>query len=276
MDEMNLRVFAPYRKFYPSNARHVRDCDEMDELMAVLISRRRAELLELDTPPRDDILGLLLADTSASDSLIADQLKTMLLAGHETSSMMLTWALYLLGKHPACMARATAQVDALFEEAGPSPSKEQVKAGVPYLVQVLKEGMRLFAPVPSLTRRAVVNDTLPSGHAIPAGTLIAINMWTVHHSPDVWGSDVEVFRPERFGEAEARGRNPFAFLPFSVGSRNCVGQHLALLEGQVVLAHLLRWFSMTLIADHPPVESSGFMIPVRPEHGVFVKFSPRG
>jgi cytochrome P450 len=102
-----------------------------------------------------------------------------------------------------------------------------------------------------------------------------IDIWSSHHNEKVWGPDVEEFRPERFDEAESRGRHPFAFCPFSLGSRNCVGQHLALLEGQVVLGYLLRHYTIRLMPNHPSVETLGFLVPVRPENGVFIVVEPR-
>lgn len=283
MDEMNLRVFAPYRPYlYPmAAAAHNKACDDMDALMASLISARRSQMTDGGRTAAkghhdDDILGVLVSSPERlSDDLIADELKTMLLAGHETSSMMLTWALYLLGKHLDEMEAAVKVVDDLFD-AHPTPSREDYRthpAGQ-HLTNVLKEGMRLFNPVPALTRMSVADDVV-CGVPIPANTRVTINMWSVHHSPSVWGADVESFRPGRFGEEESRARHNFGFCPFSLGKRNCVGQQLAYLEGQVVLSHILRWFRVRLIAKHPEVESHGFMIPVRPEHGVFVTLSPR-
>jgi cytochrome P450 len=111
IDEMNLRVFQPYRKFFPSNWAHVRKLDTLDALMSSMIKARRA------APRREpiDLLDVLLTAPTVDEVQVADELKTMLLAGHETSSLMLTWTTYLLATHPEALAKAVAEVDATFD-----------------------------------------------------------------------------------------------------------------------------------------------------------------
>jgi cytochrome P450 len=283
LDEMNLRVMHPYRAFFPSNSAHVAKVKELDDLVLTIIAKRRAELAELKpgekpTHREPDILDMLLnADAELSDRQLADECKTMLLAGHETTSTMLTWTLYCLAKTPRAMAEAVRASDALASgenDMHAYGSFEEYKGdATEYLHQCLQEGLRLYTPVPVLTRE-VVGDIELAGTLIPAGSRLAMGAWNLTHCKETWGEDAEEFRPERFSKEEKRGRNPYVFFPFSLGSRNCVGQNLALIEGRVVLSTLLRLFTFTLPEDSD-VKTDGHTIPVRPADGLWIQVTPR-
>lgn len=105
----------------------------------------------------------------------------------------------------------------------------------------------LYTPVPVLNRQLSEPDTL-GGHLIPAGTSIILSLGSLHMSPSIWGADVATFRPERFLPEESRGRHPFAYAPFALGARNCIGQNLAITEAKVILGRLLQVSGMVLAA----------------------------
>jgi cytochrome P450 len=128
--------------------------------------------------------------------------------------------------------------------------------------------------VPLLTREAAVDESL-GGTAVPAGTAVIVSIWALHKAPRVWGPDVDAFRPERFLPDGARGRHPFAFLPFSLGPRNCIGQHLAITEAKVVLGELLRRFTLRLAPGQAPPVTDAFVMPVRPAAPLYVDAVPR-
>jgi cytochrome P450 len=188
--------------------------------------------------------------------------------------MMLTWAVYLLAApgNEAAIARAVAEVDSVLGSA-PVPAFRDYKA-LEYLGWVLQEGMRLYSPVPLLNRETVQADEL-GGVALPPGTAVIVSIAALHKSRAIWGADVEAFRPERFSPDEARGRHPFAYLPFSLGPRNCIGQHLAISEAKVVLGELLRRFTVTLAPGQPPPETDAFVIPIRPKRPLFAHLTAR-
>lgn len=222
-----------------------------------------------------DMLDMLLDSAPhLPDDQLADEVKTQLLAGHETSSMMLTWALYLLTApgNEAAMARAVGEVDAVLGSS-PRPCFRDYKA-LEYIGWVLQESMRLYSPVPLLNRETSGPDEL-GGVPIPAGTAVIVSIWALHKDPALWGPDVDAFRPDRFAPEESRGRHPFAYLPFSLGPRNCIGQHLAISEAKVVLGEMLRRFTITLAPGQDAPETDAFVIPARPKKPLYVLVTPR-
>ena len=234
-----------------------------------------------------DMLDMLLdSGGELSDRELSDEVKTMLLAGHETSAMMLTWATYLLAANPAAMARAVAEVDEVLgvhpSRAATAPPGARVVEkptfddyrGLRYLECVLKEAMRLYSPVPLLNRELQADDTLGE-FRIPAGSTIVVSIWSIHMNPEIWGPDVADFRPDRFLPEETKRRHPWSFMPFSLGARSCIGQNLAYTEAKTVLGGLLRSYSLALPPDHPPPVTDKYVMPLRPAERLNVIVTPR-
>jgi len=229
-------------------------------------------------PTKPDILDRILdkvqedgtAWSAALETQLCYEIKTFLLAGHETSAAMLTWSLFELSRSAAGRAKVLAEAKAAFGPAVASP-REPTRAaadGMDYTAAVLKEALRKYSVVPVVTRTLAVDDEL-MGHAVPAGTMIVCNLQATHN---LYKAPTE-FKPERFlpgGEYDAFDESirPYMFVPFIQGPRNCLGQHLALLEARVVLAALTQRFKFTAVrADagqrHPtiiPVASVGGML----------------
>jgi cytochrome P450 len=314
LDELNQRVLAPWRGWvYPRLQReHAARLRRLNDIVYGMIAARRAAAeaakgaaagssasaaaagggggedaasdgsgagLSITGRPifanGADMLDMMLDSAPhLTDTELADEVKTQLLAGHETSSMMLTWAMYLLAApgNEAAMARAVAEADAVLGTT-PTPSFRDYK-NLEYVGWVLNEAMRLYSPVPLLNRESSEGDTL-GGYAIPAGTAIIVSIWALHKNPAIWGPDAEAFRPERFSPEESRGRHAWCFLPFSQGPRNCIGQHLAVSEAKVVLGELLRRFTITLAPGQEPPQTDAFVIPTRPQKPLFVNLTPR-
>ena len=323
LDELNQRIFAPYRTLFPLPALAYRTkLANLNSIVRTIIAGRRAlrkadperypsyasaylggKPLPAASPssasapsasaggadassPDDgaglgangkpifagggDMLDLMLdSGTVLTDRQLTDEVKTQLLAGHETSSMMLTWACYLLVGHPAVLDNAVAEVDAALGGGGGFEAYKNMD----YLGAVLKEAMRLYSPVPLLNREAAVDVEL-CGVSVPAGTAILVSIWALHKSPALWGPDPDVFRPERFQGEEARKRHAFAYMPFSVGARSCIGQNLAMLEARVVLAALLRRYTISL-PPQPAPTTDAYVIPVRPAGPLYITVKRR-
>ncbi|KAL4428351.1 hypothetical protein ABPG75_002440 [Micractinium tetrahymenae] len=210
-----------------------------------------------------------------SDIDICAQLFTFLLAGYETTSLALSYTLYLLAKHPDIQRRAREEVDALGE--GVIAYEDLPKLA--YTEACFLEAMRMYPPVSSLLalagssdcmrwRHPVTNGCLASARHAPAaaappnvrlprlglpsarsaaGSRVGLSIYTIHHDPKHY-PDPEVFRPERFlaGSAEVAARHPGAYFPFGLGPRKCVGYRFALEEGVLCLARLLRRFELRL------------------------------
>ncbi|CAJ1927155.1 unnamed protein product [Sphenostylis stenocarpa] len=213
------------------------------------------------------------------DRQLRDDLMTMLVAGHETTAAVLTWAVFLLAQNPSKMKKAQEEVDLVLGTE--KPTFESLKK-LQYIRLIVVEALRLYPQPPLLIRRALKSDVLPGGHKgdkdgyeIPAGTDVFISVYNLHRSPYFWDRPDE-FEPERFlvqnKNEEIEGwsgfdpsRSPgalypneiisdFAFLPFGGGPRKCVGDQFALMESTVALTMLLQNFDVELKGTPESVE----------------------
>ncbi|MEZ4515970.1 MAG: cytochrome P450 [Chloroflexota bacterium] len=206
---------------------------QLDDYLHCIITMRR-----MSSPDGEDNLLSLLIAAGLSDALIRDQLLTMFIAGHDTSTALLSWALYLLSSHPHIMAQAQAEIDSVL---GPAPPSMTDLGKLRYLEQVINETLRLFPPIHLGSREAKV-DLIFQGYRIPAGTRVLYSIYLTHRDPKVW-SESAAFIPERFASEVARP-SPYSFLPFGGGPRNCIGTAFAQIEAKVVLARILQKFDL--------------------------------
>jgi cytochrome P450 len=209
---------------------------QMDAYLYRIIAARRAQVGEAS-----DLLGLLVSDVSMDDGLIRDQLLTMLIAGHDTSTALLSWALYLLGKHPETLARAQAEVDAVVGRDVPQMAHVNQ---LTYLDQVINETLRLYPPIHLGSRTAAVDLTF-EGYSIPAGTRVMYSVYLTQRMPQYW-PDAAQFKPERWEASQAQPQ-PYTYLPFGGGPRNCIGALYAQVEAKIVLASLLQRRELRLL-----------------------------
>jgi cytochrome P450 len=216
----------------PGYARRLR---ELDEYLYKLVRARRRKPID----GAGDLLSLLLS-AGMDDDLIRDQLLTMLIAGHDTSTALLAWTLYLLGKHPDVMAQVRTEIDAAL---GDRPPDAESVATLPVLDQVISEAMRLYPPI-HIGNRIAANDLEFRGYRIPAGSRVVYSIYLTHRHPDYW-HDPDRFDPGRFAPDQPKP-DPYAYLPFGGGSRNCIGRAFALIESKVVLSRLIQQFDMEL------------------------------
>jgi cytochrome P450 len=202
-----------------------------------------------------------------ADKEISDQIFTFLMAGHETTAKSLTWALYLLARHPGVQQRCRDEAGAVIGDAMPDP---ECVDRLDYTWQVLQEAMRLYPPVWSMSRKAIGDDKV-EGYHVAAGSLVIVSPYTLHRRPDFW-PDPERFDPNRFSPEAVEGRLPHSFIPFSVGSRTCIGRPFAIVETKLALAMLLMRFRITLESDDP-VEPEP-LVTLRPRQGLVVRLAP--
>lgn len=206
--------------------------------------------------PRHDLLDALLAATGEdgkplSDAEIKNEILTLVLAGHETTSATLTWALSSLYDHPEALARLRAELDR--EPA--SPTYLDLKKGYGFLDQVIQETLRLYTPAYVLFRKAVEDAMVPLGGGgqvrVPKGAHVVLSSFVTHRRPEQWaatGFDASGFFPERF-DAEnlaERGlkRRDLTTFPFGFGPRMCLGQALSMLETQLIMIRFLDRFQL--------------------------------
>ncbi len=218
----------------------------LDRYLYRLIASRRAN----SAHTRDDLLSIMVADQTMDDDLIRDQLLTMLIAGHDTSTALLSWALYLLGQHPAVLRRAQQEVHRELAGHGQdqAPTREQLSR-LALLTQVINEALRLYPPIHTGNRRAGA-DLQFGQYYIPAGTRITFSIYLMHRHPMYWPRP-HSFEPERFASSNRAHTAPYTFLPFGGGPRNCIGSGFAMLEARIVLAYILLHFELEPLSLPP-------------------------
>lgn len=240
---------------------------ELIAYLTALVERRQA----LAEQPADILGSLLTARDERGHGLersaVVDELLLLLFAGHDTTVAALSNLVLLLSQHPAVLARARAEVE---QAPLPEPlSLESLKA-LPYLHQVIHEGLRYIPPIGGAFR-VTTQDAAFGGYRIPRGWTVVLSPRLTHRSPP-W-TDVERFDPDRWGPERAEQKQAGAFIAFGGGPRICLGTHFALVEMSVVSALLLRGYSWELV---PGQDLSFSMIPMpRPRSGILVSFRRR-
>ncbi|EOD51987.1 putative nadph-cytochrome p450 reductase protein [Neofusicoccum parvum UCRNP2] len=212
---------------------------------ADLIARRRAhpvatpDLLNTLLHGRDPVTGEGLAD-----SAIIDQLITFLVAGHETTSGLLSFAFYYLAAHPRCLAAARAEVDAVV---GAGPIAVEHLARLPYLTAVLRETLRLQPTAPGFELSPFADTVVGGKYKISKDDVLLAILPAAHRDPAVWGPDADAFVPERMLD-EAFERLPRnAWKPFGTGARACIGRAFAWQEALLVAAMVLQCFDVEMV-----------------------------
>ncbi|EKX67664.1 cytochrome P450 [Streptomyces ipomoeae] len=170
------------------------------------------------------------------------QVVTFLVAGHETTSGALSFALHHLAQRPDLAARARAEVDQVWGDTA-RPGYEQV-ARLRYVRRVLDESLRLWPTAPAFSREARADTVLGGIHPMRRGAWALVLTAMLHRDPEVWGDDAEAFDPDRFDAAAVRARPPHTFKPFGTGARACIGRQFALHEATLVLGLLLRRYEL--------------------------------
>lgn len=180
-----------------------------------------------------------------SDEDVVNHMIFLMMAAHDTSTIATTALVYYLGKHPEWQSRVREESLAL----GDAPLTVDALAQLPTLDLVLKESLRLVAPVPWMVRKTV-KDTELLGHHVPAGVLVTTLAWLNHMLPEYW-PDPYRFDPERFSESRREDKSHrFAYLPFGGGVHKCIGMHFGTNEVKTVAHELVRRFSWTVPADY--------------------------
>ncbi|CAF1405308.1 unnamed protein product, partial [Rotaria sordida] len=167
----------------------------------------------------------------------------LMIAGYETTSTALAYVSYVLATHPDEQLKLQEDIDTYFnlDTDNEIPSYEMISK-MDYLDMFIRETLRMYPIIPGVINRQSTKDfQIDNFGTIPAGTIVNIDMYTLHFDPDLWGPvDPNTFYPERF----ATKRHPLAWIPFGIGPRSCVGMRFALMEMKLVLARLLKTYSI--------------------------------
>jgi cytochrome P450 len=245
--------------------------EAMDEHLYGMIRARREALKEQpDLASSYDLLTRLVQTEGMDDGLIRDQLLTMLIAGHDTSTALLAWLLYLLGMHPEAMERSKVEADAILSGTHGPPDVGGV-GQLEYIDQVIKEALRLYPPI-HVGNRQASEDLELHGYRVPAGTRVMYSIYLSHRDPDYW-TGPEDFNPDRFDRQAEDERPPFTYVPFGGGPRNCIGAAFAQVESKVVLARLLHEWDLELLNGDQVRPYMGATLEPRP--GVLMKITRR-
>ncbi|MFY9780745.1 MAG: cytochrome P450, partial [Candidatus Baltobacteraceae bacterium] len=247
------------RRRFPERASLLfpREREALERIVAPLIEARRG-----DHAQRSDLLSSLMqardADGSALDDAdLRNELVTLILAGHETTATALTWTWYVLATHPVVEARLHAELDAVLGDRAPSlEDLPQLR----YASNLFDEVLRLYPPAPVFGRRPL-EDVELGGYRIERMASVVLSPYVTQRNPRYF-ADPLAFKPERWeGEAPPK----CAFFPFGAGSKTCIGEPFARLEGVLVLATLARRYRLRLLVDRPlPLSSQGLLRPGRP------------
>lgn len=236
---------APLSPEAPGEGAFRRAVARLEEAATRLIAVRRASGSQ-----HHDLLALLLDGryedgSGVPESRVRDEVRTLLWAGHDNSSLALTWTWYHLAQHPQVEALLHAELQEVLR--GRPPTAEDVSR-LPYTEMVVNEAMRLHPPIWLISREAV-RDTLVGQHPVEAGTTVLMSQWVIHRDPRFYQDPVR-FRPERRGKTAARLPR-YAFFPFGGGSHACIGGSFAMLELVLLVATIAQRFRLSLESDEP-------------------------
>jgi cytochrome P450 len=251
------------------NRRYARALEEMDSSIYNLIRERRAggentgDLLSMLLQVQDETDG-----SRMSDRQLRDELATMVLAGHETTSNALAWTWMLLAQHPEVEARLLEEIQAVLGDRQPTAADLPL---LPYTRAVIQESMRLYPPV-FMQARSAARDCEVAGYRISANSIVLVSQWVMHRS-DRYFEEPEAFRPERWANDFEKTLPKGVYFPFGEGPRICIGKGFALMEAALILASIARRFQLSLVPEHP-IELLP-AITLRPKYGIEVTVAKR-
>ncbi|MFC6955168.1 cytochrome P450 [Halorubellus litoreus] len=270
VEPTNPSAYLPVWVPTPSNRRFLNAMRGLKDAMSEMVAERRAS----DDADGDDLLSMLVDaeyddGATMSRERLQDHLVTFVFAGHETTALLLTWALRSLARNPGAQAELQRELDdALADAPGGRPTADAV-ADLPYLDAVVDETTRLYPPAYNLFREAK-RDVDVGPFEVPAGTTVTTPQWVVHRD-ERWYDDPESFVPDRWTPEMREALPEYAHYPFGGGPRSCIGNRFATLEAKLVLATLLSRFDVTPKTEDVGVRFTATLQPDRPVHLYFTE-----
>ncbi|KAM0826733.1 hypothetical protein ACQ4PT_068692 [Festuca glaucescens] len=260
-----------------NNRRMYQINDEIESILRGLIEKRIKAMKEGQSA-KQDLLGLLLepnigetyengqSNIGMTIEDVIEECKLFYFAGMETTSVLVTWTMIVLSMHPEWQDRARQEVLGLF---GKNKPEYEGLNRLKMVTMILYEVLRLYPSSIHLSRKTYkevqIGDT-----KYPAGVMIELAVLFMHHDPDIWGTDVHEFKPERFADGISKAsKNPGAFLPFGWGPRICIGQNFALLEAKMAICMILQRFEFVLAPSYTHAPHT--VVTLHPMHGAQIK-----
>jgi cytochrome P450 len=259
----------------PARRRYLRAIEEIDRIVFELIAIGRERLKPgiAGNDAESNLLAMLLLardddDNSMTDQQLRDEVITLLLAGHETTALNLSWTWYLLGANPGVERHLHAELDEVLGTRAPEPSD---LSKFSYTERVLRESLRLYPPAWRVFR--TTNKPFEAcGFVLPAGSNILLSQWLTQRDAR-WFPEPERFLPDRWCENTAAGVPRFAYFPFGGGPRVCIGAGFALMEAALLLAAIAQRFRLRIIPNQRVEPLVG--ITLRPKHGIHAEVQKR-
>nr|XP_014341941.1 PREDICTED: cytochrome P450 4F22-like [Latimeria chalumnae] len=203
-----------------------------------------------------------------SDEHLMAEVDTFMFEGHDTTASGISWVLYNLARHPQYQDKCREEITQLMQEKETKEFEWDDLSQLPFTTMCIKESLRLHSPVTSIARRCIEDVKLPDGRIIPKGVICIVSIFGTHHNPAVW-EDPEVYNPFRFDPENSQSRSSHAFIPFSAGHRNCIGQNFAMTEIKVVIAMTLYRFRV-MVDETKTIRRKPELI-LRAENGLWLK-----
>ncbi|XP_074932163.1 ultra-long-chain fatty acid omega-hydroxylase isoform X2 [Phalacrocorax aristotelis] len=264
--------------------RFAQACVTVHSFTAAVVQRRRQALdrlghqawMESHQGRSMDFIDLLLLTkdedgNTLSDEDISAEADTFMFEGHDTTASGLAWLLYNLACHPEYQERCRQEVRELLKGRDVEEIEWEDLSHLPFTTMCIKESLRLHPPVSAVSRCCTEDITLRDGRVIPKGVICLMSIYGTHHNPDIW-PDPQVYNPLRFSPENSQGRSPLAFIPFSAGPRNCIGQSFAMAELKVVAALTVARFTIRLDAGRPTRRKPELIL--RTEDGLWLLLEP--
>jgi len=231
----------------PTNLRGNKAARFLQKKIQGMIDTRREEEKEGKWEDRGDLLSSLIQarDDDGSrmdDQQLIDELVTLFVAGHETTSNALSWTWYLLSKHPEVEEKLHEELDRVLQ--GRTPTFEDIKE-LTYTQQVIKESMRIHPPVWILNSRLAKEDVHIQGKLVKKGSMVFVAPYSLHKDERFYPNPDE-FRPERFTVENEKARHRYAYLPFGAGPRVCIGNSFAMMEATLLLSTIAQKYTLRL------------------------------
>jgi cytochrome P450 len=268
---MTSKPFGAQRMLLPggANGRFRASVRTLDQVVHRIISERRqhnedmGDLLSMLMLARDEETG-----EAMNDKQLRDEVMTLLLAGHETTSNALTWTWYLLSQHPEVEAKFHAELAEVL--GGRVPTMEELPK-LKYTRMIVDESLRLYPPVYVLARAGIEADQV-GGYDLPRQAIITMSPYLTHRHPEFW-PEPEKFDPERFSPEEEAKRPRYAYVPFGGGPRQCIGNTFALTEALLILATVGQRYRLTLAPNYQMELSP--MVTLKPKGGLPMNLEKR-
>jgi cytochrome P450 len=250
----------------PAHRRFLGAQRSFDNLIYGIIAERRKE-------PAEDLLTMFLqavdeeTGEAMDDVQVRDEVRTMFIAGHETTATSLGWTWYLLSTYPEVQAKLRAELADVLD--GRTPTVSDLP-NLPYLWRVIQESLRLYPPIWMYLRTALADDEV-GGQWIKAGKNIYISPYVTHRHRDFYDNP-EGFDPSRFEPEKTKDWHRFQYFPFGGGPRKCIGNNFAITEMQLVVATALQKFELQAVPGHPVAVQAGLSL--RPRDGLLMTVKP--